>query len=80
MLKLYVKTGCPYCAAVLRKLNEDGTSYEELNIGEPQHEEQLIERGGKRQVPYLVDEESGVEMYESADIIEYLDSKAEAAA
>ncbi len=34
--------------------------------------EELINRGGKRQVPYLVDEDTGTEMYESDDIIEYL--------
>lgn len=34
--------------------------------------EELIARGGKRQVPYLVDDARGVEMYESADIVAYL--------
>jgi len=38
----------------------------------PPNEEELIARGGKRQTPYLVDTETGVEMYESADIIAYL--------
>jgi len=33
---------------------------------------ELIARGGKRQVPYLVDETQGVEMYESDDIIAHL--------
>ena len=74
MLTLYAKTGCPYCAAVLRKLNEDAIPYEECNISEPDCEAQLLERGGKRQVPYLVDPERGEELYESADIIEYLDT------
>lgn len=36
------------------------------------HAEALIARGGKRQVPYLVDEERGVEMYESDDIVAHL--------
>ncbi len=30
------------------------------------------ERGGKAQFPYLVDPNTGVEMYESLDIIDYL--------
>lgn len=34
--------------------------------------EELINRGGKRQVPYLVDEFARIEMYESDDIITYL--------
>jgi glutathione S-transferase len=34
--------------------------------------EELRERGGKVQVPYLVDPERDVEMYESEDIIAYI--------
>ncbi|GEM_PF-2836265 len=33
---------------------------------------ELIAKGDKRQVPYLVDSDHGVEMYESDDIVEYL--------
>jgi glutathione S-transferase len=33
----------------------------------------LLERTGKVQVPYLIDPNTGVEMYESADIIDYLE-------
>ena len=72
MLKLYVKTNCPYCAVVLHKLDELGTPFEELNISEPAHRETVLE-GGKMMVPYLIDEERGVDMYESADIVDYLD-------
>ena len=33
---------------------------------------ELVEKGGKRQVPYLVDTEKDVSMYESNDIIDYI--------
>jgi len=33
---------------------------------------ELIAKGGKSQVPYLVDTEKDVAMYESNDIIEYM--------
>ena len=33
---------------------------------------ELVEKGGKRQVPYLVDTDKDVAMYESNDIIEYI--------
>lgn len=72
MLTLYVKTGCPYCARVLEVVKILGVSIEEKNIKNPAIAEELIRRGGKRQVPYLVDSERGVEMYESEDIAEYL--------
>lgn len=33
---------------------------------------ELLEKGGKQQVPYLVDVDKNVAMYESDDIIEYV--------
>ncbi len=75
MLTLYVKTGCPYCAMVIHKLEELGLPYEEKNIADDAVAAELVGRGGKRQVPYLVDSEGSVEMYESADICDYLDKR-----
>lgn len=72
MLTLYVKTGCPYCLRVLRAAEELGITFDERNIADPAVAEELIKRGGKRQVPYLVDAERNIEMYESAGIEEYL--------
>jgi glutaredoxin 3 len=72
MLTLYVKTGCPFCHKVLDTGKELGISFEEKNIANDAVAAELIARGGKRQVPYLVDSEHGTEMYESADIDAYL--------
>ena len=72
MLTLYVKTGCPYCHVVFDVAKELGITFELKNIADDAVAAELIERGGKRQVPYLVDTERGVEMYESADIVVYL--------
>jgi glutathione S-transferase len=33
----------------------------------------FVERSGRMQVPYLADPNSGVEMFESADIVAYLE-------
>lgn len=33
---------------------------------------ELLEKGGKQQVPYLVDTDKDIAMYESSDIIEYM--------
>ena len=49
-----------------------GIEFDEKNIADPAVAEELIKRGGKRQVPYLVDADAGKEMYESDDIVEYL--------
>lgn len=72
MLTLYVKTGCPYCALVLDVVEELGLQVEQKNIADDTVAEELIARGGKRQVPYLIDSEKNIEMYESGDIAEYL--------
>ncbi|NQV93084.1 glutaredoxin [Candidatus Kaiserbacteria bacterium] len=74
MLTLYVKTGCPFCLATLAKAEELGLTLEEKNIANDAVAEELIARGGKRQVPYLVDSERNVEMYESGDINIYFDT------
>ena len=72
MLTLYVKTGCPFCHKVLTTGEELGLSFEEKNIADDAVAAELIARGGKRQVPYLIDSERGIEMYESGDIDVYL--------
>lgn len=72
MLTLYVRTGCPYCAKVHHAAEEMGITYEEKNVADPGVHEELIARGGKHQVPYLVDSENNVEMYESDAIIAHL--------
>lgn len=72
MLTLYVKTGCPFCHKVLDVGRELGLSFDEKNIADDAVAAELVRRGGKRQVPYLVDSERNTELYESADISEYL--------
>lgn len=75
MLTLYVKAGCPFCAMVLLKLDELGLEYDEKNIADTGIADELVARGGKRVVPYLVDTDAEVEMYESADIVKHLDMR-----
>ncbi len=72
MLTLYVKTGCPFCEKVHRAAEELGITFNEKNIADPAVVQELIARGGKQQVPYLIDEEHNKEMYESDDIVTYL--------
>lgn len=70
---LYYKPTCPYCRKVLDFAAANGLSFELRDIvADPEHAEELIARGGKRQVPYLVDSDRQVEMYESDDIVNYL--------
>lgn len=72
MMTLYVKTGCPFCHKVLATGEDLGITFEEKNIADDAVAAELIAKGGKRQVPYLIDSERGIEMYESDDIVAYL--------
>ena len=72
MINVFILPACPYCNKVLTYMNEHGIAYKTIDISEPENEEALIKIGGKRQVPFIMDKEHGVEMYESNDIIEYL--------
>ena len=77
MLILYTKTNCPFCEKVLRRAHELGITLETRNIAEPKNLDELMKLGGKRQVPFLVDEERAVSMYESDDIVRYLENYAD---
>ncbi len=72
---LYVKTHCPYCEKVLARAKELGITLQEKNIAQMEYLDELMQKGGKRQVPFLVDDEGGVSLYESDDIIRYLEAR-----
>ena len=82
MLELYQSEGCPYCAKVREKLSKLGISYVIHNPRLPGDEGgnvtnevtyDKLTAGGEDQIPYLVDTERGVTMYESDDIVDYLE-------
>jgi glutathione S-transferase len=72
MLTLYVKTGCPFCAKVLAAGEELGLSFDLKNVADPGVAEELVEKGGKKQEPYLIDTDTGIAMYEAGLIVSYL--------
>jgi len=73
-IELYEFQGCPFCAKVryaAALLDLDilfKPSPRESKVNRPF----VVEKGGKSQFPYMVDPNTGTEMYESADIIRYL--------
>lgn len=71
---LYMTHTCPYSRRVIETLHSLGITPELRDIREEEHLRELLSRGGKDQVPYLVDPSRGVEMYESEAIIDYLKS------
>jgi len=74
LLQLYDIENCPYCRLVREALTELDLDVEIYPCpkGGERFRPELEERGGKAQFPYLVDPNTGVEMYESLDIVEYL--------
>ncbi|MGP3779685.1 glutaredoxin family protein [Halanaerobium saccharolyticum] len=73
-LVLYYYPTCPYCRKVTKFIDRNDLDQIELkNINQDQKaESELIEVGGKRQVPCLfIDDEP---LYESDDIITWLKS------
>ncbi len=74
MLTLYTKNDCPYSPVVLRRLAEENIPFEEKNYSaNPAFKDELVALGGKEQVPFLIDHERGVQIYDSKEILEYLD-------
>jgi len=76
MLILYLKTGCPFCQRVLDYASEHNIPLQEKNIyHEEQNLKELLQIGGKQQVPFLLDESADISLYESDDIVEYLQQR-----
>ena len=73
-LELYEFEACPYCRKVreaLSILDLNAMIYPCPKKG-PRFREEVKRRGGKYLFPYLVDPNTGKEMYESDDIVAYL--------
>ena len=77
MLVLYEMEGCPFCRLVrevLTELDLDVLIYP-CPKGGSRFRDDVVAKGGKAQFPYLVDDNTGTAMYESAEIISYLYSQ-----
>ena len=75
MYTLFFRPTCPYCQKVLAYMESNGITADMRDVTEQSHADELLKRGGKRQVPFLVDDENDVAMYESDAIIAHLSSR-----
>ncbi|KDE58397.1 glutaredoxin [Halostagnicola sp. A56] len=74
MITLYQLEGCPYCETVDEKLTSLEIPYESVWVDGLHSKRDEVKRvSGQRQVPLLVDEEYGVTMAESENILSYLE-------
>ena len=73
-ITLYRLQACPFCERVVRVLDAYDLEYRSRFV-EPMHgDRDVVKRlTGKRTVPAIVDESTGVTMSESGNIVEYLE-------
>lgn len=82
MLELYQAEGCPYCQKVRDEMTHLGLSFVAHNprfpgdiggdVTNEQTHRQMLDVGGQDQIPFLVDHHRGETLYESDDIVNYL--------
>jgi glutathione S-transferase len=74
-ITLYRLQACPFCERVVRVLDEYGLDYDSRFV-EPMHSDRDVVKRltGKRTVPALVDDNTGVTLTESANIVSYLET------
>ena len=74
VLEIYEFEGCPFCRKAREALSilDLSAVIHPCPKGGHRYRDELIERGGKAQFPYLIDPNTGTEMYESSDIVDYL--------
>jgi glutaredoxin len=73
-VRLYALDGCPWCEKVSDALDEAGIEYETEWVDALHSDRDEVKRiSGQRGVPVLIDEERGVTMAESANILEYVE-------
>ncbi|MGM0372552.1 MAG: glutathione S-transferase N-terminal domain-containing protein [Halobacteriota archaeon] len=72
-LTLYRLQGCPFCERVVRTLEDLDVSYHSRFVEAKHSERNVVKRlSGNREVPVIVDHNTGVTMGESPRIVKYL--------
>lgn len=75
MLTLYYKPTCVYSQEVLGEAERLGVQFRLKDISfDAILRNELFEQGGKEQVPFLIDTDQGVKLYESTEIVRHLNT------
>lgn len=72
MLEIFTMDTCPYCRKVVDFMKNKGIDFLQRDVNIAENAQMLMKFGGKAQVPFLLDKDKKVSMYESDKIIEYL--------
>jgi glutathione S-transferase len=74
-LELYSFEASPFCRIVREALCALEIPYRLHNVGKGSPSRAaFVARSGRMQVPWLVDPNTGIEIFESADIVRYLEA------
>ncbi|MBO4246438.1 glutaredoxin [Halomicrobium sp. IBSBa] len=73
-ITLYQLDGCPYCESVAERLADLDVEYDSVWVDALHSQRNEVKRvSGQRGVPVLVDEDRGVTMAESEQILEFVE-------
>lgn len=72
MFDLFILDSCPYCQKVMSFLKDNNIKYHKFDTTNNDNVLRLMTIGGKDQVPFLYNEDTGDKVYESEDIIKYV--------
>lgn len=72
MLEIFTMDTCPYCRKVVEFMKDRGIDFLQRDVNIAENAQMLMKLGGKAQVPFLLDKDKKISMYESDKIIEYL--------
>ncbi|MCL9814231.1 glutaredoxin family protein [Natranaeroarchaeum aerophilus] len=71
---LYQLDGCPFCEKVADRLDEVGVEYDSVWVDAMHSDRNEVKRvSGQRGVPVIVDEDRGITMSESDNILDLID-------
>jgi glutathione S-transferase len=74
MIILWQFESCPYCIKVRKALMNKHIDFISIDASSPERKEFLQQIGGKAQVPFLLDTKNNKALYESDDIVRYIQS------
>ncbi len=75
-LTLYRLEGCPFCEMIVDELDELGLEYESIWVEALHSQRNEVKKlSGQREVPVLIDDETGATLHQSRNIRKYLDKR-----
>lgn len=74
MLDLFILESCPYCRKVMDFMKENHIKFHKFDTINNDNVLRLLTIGGVDQVPFLYNEETEDKIYESEEIIKYLEN------